>query len=156
MLRNSTSTASGFITALLIAPCCLIRATGKKYKHPYDRGAAANFAEVFGDVPWYLALLPSTRPPPAVVYPPEPEADVCHSGGSCGQVHNGSVGGISMTYNSGGHAGAQYAPETESASGPTSRRPLWENNHQHNSGCQNGDGGLVSDTFQQEERCKSV
>jgi hypothetical protein len=156
MLRNSTSTACVLIPALFCAPCFIFGATGKKYKHPYDRGAAANFAEVFGDVPWYLALLPSTRPPLAVVYPPEPEADVCHSGGSCGQVHNGSVGGISMTYNSGGHAGAQYAPETESASGPTSRRPLWENNHQHNSGCQNGDGGLVSDTFQQEERCKSV
>lgn len=44
-----------------------------RFKHPYDRGIRQNFEEVFGAYPWYLALLPSVREPPVVVFPPMPE-----------------------------------------------------------------------------------
>jgi hypothetical protein len=41
-----------------------------RYQHPYDRGVAANFAEVFGNQPWFMWLLPSLRPPPLIVHKP--------------------------------------------------------------------------------------
>lgn len=107
-------------------------------------------------MPWYLALLPSTRPPPVVTFPP----DACYAAlcayNSAREVDNSSngddsrgrkgagdtVGGISMTYhgNNNSSGSGLMSPGTTSAeslhlpggsSSPTSRRPLWENNN-HN------------------------
>ena len=51
---------------------------GYKYANPFQEGSLTrNLRRVFGDCPWYMALLPSTRPPteptyPLVLRPPSP------------------------------------------------------------------------------------
>lgn len=39
------------------------RARGATYKNPFDKGWRKNVLRVFGDVPWYAALLMSVRRP---------------------------------------------------------------------------------------------
>ena len=36
---------------------------GSKYKNPYDQGWKRNWKQVYGNRPWYLAILPSRREP---------------------------------------------------------------------------------------------
>eukprot|EP00977_Amphora_coffeiformis_P012675 scaffold3195_cov162-Amphora_coffeaeformis.AAC.16 len=36
---------------------------GSKFKNPYDQGWKRNWCQVFGDQPWYIAILPSRREP---------------------------------------------------------------------------------------------
>jgi hypothetical protein len=89
------------------------RAAGVPYKHPYDRGFAANFAEVFGPGPWYLALLPSTRAPPVVVYGPE----------LCVPVES-----VSTRTSGAGGSGLGEVNTPVGSEGSPVRRPQWENN----------------------------
>lgn len=42
---------------------------GYVYRNPFDEGLRGNLRRVFGDVPWYRALLPSVRTPPEPMYP---------------------------------------------------------------------------------------
>ena len=44
-------------------------ARGHQYRNPYSRGAAANWAQLFGPGNRVLALLPSSRPPPGKPWP---------------------------------------------------------------------------------------
>ncbi len=50
------------------------KSRGEVYKNPYDRGWRKNLLRVFGDVPWYKAILMSYRLPIEPEYPflPEP------------------------------------------------------------------------------------
>lgn len=36
---------------------------GSKYKNPYDQGWKRNWKQIYGDQPWYIAILPSRREP---------------------------------------------------------------------------------------------
>ena len=42
---------------------------GRIHKNQYDRGLNKNVQAVFGNLPWYRAILPSLQPPPGVSYP---------------------------------------------------------------------------------------
>ena len=42
---------------------------GLKFKNPFDLGVCKNLKRVFGDAPWYLALLPAIIEPDKPVYP---------------------------------------------------------------------------------------
>jgi len=39
------------------------RRLGSKFKNPYDQGWKRNWCQVYGDQPWYIAVLPSRREP---------------------------------------------------------------------------------------------
>jgi hypothetical protein len=56
------------------------------FRSPYDFGPAENFKQVFGDLPWYLAVLPSTRAPPEQRYP-EPRLHPEQASVSCTLGH---------------------------------------------------------------------
>jgi len=45
------------------------KTNGTFYKNPFDKGLRKNLRRVFGDTPWYLALLPSLREPVDPEYP---------------------------------------------------------------------------------------
>lgn len=45
------------------------KAKGLTYKNPFDRGMRKNLRRVFGDFPWYRALLISWREPVPPEYP---------------------------------------------------------------------------------------
>jgi hypothetical protein len=45
------------------------RREGRPFRNPYDRGPAANFRQVFGEVAVWRMLLPSMRAPPPVLPP---------------------------------------------------------------------------------------
>lgn len=47
----------------------IARDEGYVFHNPFDEGLRGNLRRVFGDVAWYLALLPSVRPPPEPMYP---------------------------------------------------------------------------------------
>mmetsp|Transcript_28472 Transcript_28472/g.47830 ORF Transcript_28472/g.47830 Transcript_28472/m.47830 type:complete len:612 (+) Transcript_28472:41-1876(+) len=68
------------------------RRQGIVYKHPFDRGAAENFAEVFGRVPWYLALLPSMREPTPPNLRPATAIMARDTNRECPCTCNGSTG----------------------------------------------------------------
>lgn len=55
------------------------RGNGTVFKNPYDLGWRKNLRRVFGDAPWYLAILPSLRDPPAPMYPFEFSFELCQS-----------------------------------------------------------------------------
>lgn len=103
--------------------CFLCRRNNIIYKHPYDRGFWANFAEVFGPLPWYLALLPSTREPPAAFYLTQDRCSTerCAPGASCNGDNELILG--STAVNSGGQGNSPVLRTSVSAGAP-----LWERN----------------------------
>ena len=108
----------------------ITRQAGVRYKHPFDRGISANFAEVFGDLPLILALLPSMRAPPVVSFPPE-EVDMY------GEICASPISQRSSEDNIGN--GATTNNEGASA---VARRPLWENNNSSGSSSSSGNKDL--------------
>jgi len=45
------------------------RARGEIWRNPYDIGFSKNWKQIFGDRSWYVAIFPSSSPPPAPLCP---------------------------------------------------------------------------------------
>ena len=121
------------------------RSAGIPYKHAYDRGVAGNFADVFGPGPWYLALLPSLRPPSAATsegaYDSDEEASSSSAlYGSTQQPPQQQRAHRPRGIESNGSSSGKGLGETGVV-----RRPLWEHNHpaQHSS---TGSGSSIATT----------
>lgn len=62
LITKGMSTIEYFESQMVIAR---LKREGRVYMNPYDRGSLLkNFQQVFGEVPWYMMILPSTRQPP--------------------------------------------------------------------------------------------
>ena len=45
------------------------RRLGNKYRNPYSEGYRKNWRRVYGDLPWFLSILPSAREPQYLPFP---------------------------------------------------------------------------------------